>query len=433
MGDIYEHGYITIAATWSSDGDGGCFFRHAENYRAEKLLTADLYVEETRPGFPFHSSSFGTRENDERVVNYFPLLERGWVYQERRLSSRMVHFGKSQIFWECNSGFASQDGYQGNLGSHAEVDEGANREDGRADIRRDLPVYKMVEDPVLSWRKTVLEYTTLNLTYESDRLPALSALAARMLRRREGVGYIAGMWRDSLLADLAWTRGHRLYPRSETLLPSWSWAATRGAVLYQAVLRPMVELVDLNYTSHGPPQLGKVRDAKITLRAPFRKVYFDMEEAKLNRWEQSESDEVEELDFNEYLRWDAFRFEAIPERAGKMSENFSWFADSTFEPAYFSLDRMFAALLLGFEDRGVRSTTDGRVRLDRGSGWTTIRRTKDEGASTFRELHFVHMVVECVAESKCWKRIGLATSTSNHRDEGDRYLASLPVKEFSIV
>jgi hypothetical protein len=157
-----------------------------------------------------------------------------------------------------------------------------------------------------------------------------------------------------------------------------------------------------------------------------------VEQAKFNTLEQSESDEVEQLDFDEYLTWDAFRFEAIPERGGEFSENPSWFADSTFKPAYFSPDKTFAALLLGYEDRGIRSATDGRVLTE--NGWVSIPRT-NKGASTsdFRELHFVHMIVEFDAGSKYWRRIGLATSTSNHQDKGDRYMAPLPVKEFSIV
>jgi hypothetical protein len=33
--------------------------------------------------------------------NGFPLQSRGWVYQEALLSPRLLHFGKSELVWEC--------------------------------------------------------------------------------------------------------------------------------------------------------------------------------------------------------------------------------------------------------------------------------------------------------------------------------------------
>jgi len=37
----------------------------------------------------------------QRAVEKGPLNSRGWVFQERLLSSMVVHFGAEQILWEC--------------------------------------------------------------------------------------------------------------------------------------------------------------------------------------------------------------------------------------------------------------------------------------------------------------------------------------------
>jgi hypothetical protein len=37
----------------------------------------------------------------QRGVDSSPLMQCGWVFQERLLAPRVLHFGSSQIFWEC--------------------------------------------------------------------------------------------------------------------------------------------------------------------------------------------------------------------------------------------------------------------------------------------------------------------------------------------
>jgi hypothetical protein len=75
-----------------------------------------------------------------------------------------------------------------------------------------------------------------NLTYKKDRLPAISGLAAEVVRVT-GDTYLAGIWERDLLAGLSW----RIYlgvdasfdVRSVTYrAPSWSWASVDSKVEY---------------------------------------------------------------------------------------------------------------------------------------------------------------------------------------------------------
>lgn len=85
--------------------------------------------------------------------------------------------------------------------------------------------------PVKQWHGIVEHYSKLNLTKQTDRLPALSGLAHRMAPFLGA--YHAGLWRASLLLDLAWrvdkTSG---YHPQEYIGPSWSWVSVNTGVRY---------------------------------------------------------------------------------------------------------------------------------------------------------------------------------------------------------
>ncbi|KAF1351493.1 HET-domain-containing protein, partial [Lizonia empirigonia] len=170
MADIYAGATITIAATWSDDSDGGS--RYTERDKS------------------------------------WPLLDRAWVYQERKLSARVVHLAKEQLYWECDSTFLSEDGLE-------------DLESNNGDLRA------LIVGPNIAWRNVVQHYSRLKLTFEKDRLPAISAVVKRMQPLREGDVYIAGMWLNSLLSDLTWhVASLEAPPRSrEVRHPSWSWVS----------------------------------------------------------------------------------------------------------------------------------------------------------------------------------------------------------------
>ncbi|CAN9292457.1 unnamed protein product [Alternaria alternata] len=107
MANIYEHAYMTIAATSAQDSNGGLFSS------ARPLVTRldkhpHLYIREYPRTFPMHSHAFPNYSYTEDLKPW-PLLTRAWVYQERRLSTRTVHFGEHQVYWECQTCFASED------------------------------------------------------------------------------------------------------------------------------------------------------------------------------------------------------------------------------------------------------------------------------------------------------------------------------------
>ena len=251
MGDIYENSHITIAATASEDSKGGLFSSTRPVMRRLNKHP-HLYVRASVDRFPKWAGS--------SVPKSMPLLTRAWVYQERRLSTRTIHFGKYQVYWECKTQFASED---------AGEDMTWNK---KADASRSVE-YAAWGDKFIDcthWQRMLSEYTTLRLTYEKDRLPAIAALANRMSKVREADDvYIAGVWKNSILSDLWWfTHGEK--PRSTRMAPSWSWASTQnsGVMWGDYAFPEQAKVVSLEYTAVGPANFGEVINASLVLIVP---------------------------------------------------------------------------------------------------------------------------------------------------------------------
>ncbi|RBR26076.1 uncharacterized protein FIESC28_01104 [Fusarium coffeatum] len=119
-----------------------------------------------------------------------------------------------------------------------------------------------------TWGVIVYRYTERYLTMESDKLPAIGGIAKRVFLERHlhdnpGGEYLAGLWRESLLCDLAWltdTGEERGVPTSYTA-PSWSWASVNGPIAFRQ--------------DHDTQRLAVVKDAKVDLENsenPFGRV-----------------------------------------------------------------------------------------------------------------------------------------------------------------
>ncbi len=119
--------------------------------------------------------------------------------------------------------------------------------------------------PVGRWHAMMSTYSGMNLTFEKDRLPAVAAIVEREMRKRQNDTYVVGMWRSSLLADLAW-HGRKRARHTHISSPTWAWPCVQGQVLwYSGPLEPSLRLVDLSFTRIGPAHVGEVKDANITL------------------------------------------------------------------------------------------------------------------------------------------------------------------------
>jgi hypothetical protein len=103
------------------------------------------------------------------------------------------------------------------------------------------------------------------LTKQTDRLPALSGLAKRVLPLLGD--YLAGMWSDTLVSDLMW-RVNKLdceFGRPVNYTgPSWSWASINGPVSYWQDLKNKVPFAVRDTRSKTPLLIEKSRSIAVS-------------------------------------------------------------------------------------------------------------------------------------------------------------------------
>jgi hypothetical protein len=99
MSEIYQNAVLTLAATSSTGDNEGCCTRNAHHASAlEIMLPEDVgacCIAVRRP-----LEHFDTQTADG-LLAHFPLLTRGWAFQERLLSPRVLHICESELVWEC--------------------------------------------------------------------------------------------------------------------------------------------------------------------------------------------------------------------------------------------------------------------------------------------------------------------------------------------
>jgi hypothetical protein len=219
MAAVYQNAFIVLAATRSKDGNGGIFctqpFPQSVLIDGENKngLPMDLTA---RKGVP-HWNELGAFQLT------FPLVKRAWAFQERLLARRIVHFCEMELVWECREHSTCQCGCfdPGEVAKHHHHSATRTQIDNTSNLAS-MDLLRPSEE--IYWHRIVEQYCFLELSYESDRLPALAGIAEQY-QSLYGSTYLAGAWQSSLIQDLLWSN---LYPSASlgsTACPSWSWAS----------------------------------------------------------------------------------------------------------------------------------------------------------------------------------------------------------------
>lgn len=84
-------------------------------------------------------------------------------------------------------------------------------------------------DPLKGWFGVVSTFSNLDITFESDRLPAISGIA-NVMSKKFKESYIAGIWGSELAQGLLWSNhGHqksiRVKGTPRCYVPTWTWAS----------------------------------------------------------------------------------------------------------------------------------------------------------------------------------------------------------------
>ncbi|KAK2015912.1 HET-domain-containing protein [Colletotrichum eremochloae] len=226
MHKVYRNSYCNLAAVDSEDCHGGLF--RDRNY--------DVLPSRYVPGSSSHR--FGGRnwrvlssELWDEVLLGGPLYTRGWVFQERMLSPRLLQFGQDQMFWDCATISACEAlpaGLPLSLDSKAAKDRHWRQRLQEAEV-----TVKAAESSLEKlWERSVHTYTSCKLTKHSDKEDAIWGIA-KLMRDMLRQEYAHGLWSAHLEVQLAWRvkgrpkvaqpKEEKTDPEKGKLFPHWSW------------------------------------------------------------------------------------------------------------------------------------------------------------------------------------------------------------------
>ena len=94
MGKIYENAFLNVSATLAVDGNEPLWRNQQRSPFGLSEMT--LRIDGTQDVFYLLDGDIWIDE-----ITSAPLNKRGWVFQERFLAKRVLHFSTRQLGWEC--------------------------------------------------------------------------------------------------------------------------------------------------------------------------------------------------------------------------------------------------------------------------------------------------------------------------------------------
>jgi len=202
-----------------------------------------------------------------------------WAFQERMLSPRLLHFSAYELAWECDKHVMCE--------CHV-LPRASNQK--RRGFRRNIINNRLFGEGSVefaeassSWYDLIDVYSRLSLTFESDKLLAISRLASRAANTL-GKTYLAGLWKEDLPHCLLWqTEGVSRRLKADYHHPTWSWASIRSDTAGTRDLATNItgvnyqfEIEDVRYNYglqdfYKPPNL-----AIIKIKKWFAKIIFNI-------------------------------------------------------------------------------------------------------------------------------------------------------------
>jgi hypothetical protein len=268
MAYVYSNSVLTIAADAASDSSKG-IFRSANAARGSHLLKYPCRINGSTLDYVWiRGPGIGLRRAESQ------LDKRAWTLQESLLSPRLLNYSAGQLRWSCRTVELQEKHFVGTdntaVEHHLDSDFYSRRilfppllgQSNLPTRSKDPPQMRipnhLMHEPdktfprrefiesnehaqsisiLQNWYEILQIYTTRNLTYEADRLPAISGIA-KAIHGLTGFKYTAGIWEEDMLRGLSWrpsrtasfetfgVKGATAIVLSENYIaPSWSWAS----------------------------------------------------------------------------------------------------------------------------------------------------------------------------------------------------------------
>ena len=233
MADVYSNALFTISASSANSAKDGLF-------RTRPAVPTALFA------WSFPSASrqpiiLGLRPSlpsfDEEM-QASPLGPRGWIYQERLLSSAILHFGRETLFWECKTAVLSQSipvlpeappAISRHFSDLGFMSQDFTRQFWRAFAQFTAEERSWQNGPC-GWKDVVKTFSKKTFTKPTDRYAAILGVASKF-RELTSSNFRAGLWMSDIMLELAWAFDEKagIVPsvaskdQERLRSPSWSW------------------------------------------------------------------------------------------------------------------------------------------------------------------------------------------------------------------
>lgn len=269
MTEIYGGSTLTISATSSQNSMQGMLSKLGNDkigVGTWRNRDAGKNLVEIFAGNPMK-----TLDLEEKFIS-----TRGWVFQERLVSTATLHYTDEGMVWECAHGTCLD--HDQNISSvrwkakWREVINQASLDPSNAGF-----IGALEKDRNAIWYEWINAYSERHLYDSQDKFPAIAGVAkkfAQVFGLPEG-SYVAGLWKENFVAGLLWRRHNRtktLIPlREKYVAPTWSWASVKGRLEYRSATLidsddkgPILKVHQYNVSGHSKGFGRLLEDPKAT-------------------------------------------------------------------------------------------------------------------------------------------------------------------------
>ncbi|KAH7304081.1 heterokaryon incompatibility protein-domain-containing protein [Stachybotrys elegans] len=215
MGAIYHNAYVVISASSAKSCNDGFLSK-------EPLMEETINLPFGEHGTVNLIPKMSTKQlfPGERVHGE-PLNDRAWAYQESFLARRLLAFTRYEVIWSCGETGGDSGGRRSSYFAQLCLGDSCRIMDTFMGDHRD-------------WGFIITKFFQRKLTFEKDKLPAISSIA-ELFQHKVGGTCIAGMWLEAIGQLLAWKLPHFhdvVQPTrpSNWRAPSWSYMSIDGPI-----------------------------------------------------------------------------------------------------------------------------------------------------------------------------------------------------------
>jgi hypothetical protein len=218
MDQIYTQAALCIAAASGSDADAGLpRIRRKDEYRSMpqqcSATIRGMKLANSLPDLP-------------NTVDQSVWSTRGWTYQERVLSKRILFIADRNVYFRCIHG-----GYFGEDMMHESQEvQGSRIDESNQQIRGLMPTVNFE-----LYQHAVEQYSSRNLSFDTDAINAFVGVLS-YLKPKFLSDFMSGLPLTEIDTALLWMPSsfntRRKSVQGQALFPSWSWAGWSGGAMY---------------------------------------------------------------------------------------------------------------------------------------------------------------------------------------------------------